>query len=314
MVFDAHADIFWDVARRRNEGEDHVLEKYHKERLTKGQVEGVGFSIWANPEKEGDTYAGLTENMILQAKADIAQSTDWLAMVRTPEEALKAKAEGKIYGFVTVEGMAAVGKDLSKIDTYYADFGARMGMLTWNEKNDLATGCKGGPADEGLTDLGKEAIRIMEDRKILADVSHLNDGGFWDIIKMATKPVIATHSNCRCMCDHVRNLTDDMMRAIKETGGVVGLNCYHNFISADPAKQNAAYLAQHAAHMAEVMGVEHVICGFDFCEFLGRDTHLLEGLEDASHLPSFMDELRKVGFSEKEVNMIGHENMLRVLG
>ena len=314
MVFDAHADIFWDVARRRNEGEDHVLEKYHKERLTKGQVEGVGFSIWANPEKEGDTYAGLTENMILQAKADIAQSTDWLAMVRTPEEALKAKAEGKIYGFVMVEGMAAVGKDLSKIDTYYADFGARMGMLTWNEKNDLATGCKGGPADEGLTDLGKEAIRIMEDRKILADVSHLNDGGFWDIIKMATKPVIATHSNCRCMCDHVRNLTDDMMRAIKETGGVVGLNCYHNFISADPAKQNAAYLAQHAAHMAEVMGVEHVICGFDFCEFLGRDPHLLEGLEDASHLPSFMDELRKVGFSEKEVNMIGHENMLRVLG
>ncbi len=314
MVFDAHADIFWDVARRRNEGEDHVLEKYHKERLTKGQVEGVGFSIWANPEKEGDTYAGLTENMILQAKADIAQSTDWLAMVRTPEEALKAKAEGKIYGFVTVEGMAAVGKDLSKIDTYYADFGARMGMLTWNEKNDLATGCKGGPADEGLTDLGKEAIRIMEDRKILVDVSHLNDGGFWDIIKMATKPVIATHSNCRCMCDHVRNLTDDMMRAIKETGGVVGLNCYHNFISADPAKQNAAYLAQHAAHMAEVMGVEHVICGFDFCEFLGRDPHLLEGLEDASHLPSFMDELRKVGFSEKEVNMIGHENMLRVLG
>ena len=314
MVFDAHADIFWDVARRRNEGEDHVLEKYHKERLTKGQVEAVGFSIWANPEKEGDTYAGLTENMILQAKADIAQSTDWLAMVRTPEEALKAKAEGKIYGFVTVEGMAAVGKDLSKIDTYYADFGARMGMLTWNEKNDLATGCKGGPADEGLTDLGKEAIRIMEDRKILADVSHLNDGGFWDIIKMATKPVIATHSNCRCMCDHVRNLTDDMMRAIKETGGVVGLNCYHNFISADPAKQNAAYLAQHAAHMAEVMGVEHVICGFDFCEFLGRDPHLLEGLEDASHLPSFMDELRKVGFSEKEVNMIGHENMLRVLG
>ena len=314
MVFDVHADIFWDVARRRNEGEDHVLEKYHKERLTKGQVEGVGFSIWANPEKEGDTYAGLTENMILQAKADIAQSTDWLAMVRTPEEALKAKAEGKIYGFVMVEGMAAVGKDLSKIDTYYADFGARMGMLTWNEKNDLATGCKGGPADEGLTDLGKEAIRIMEDRKILADVSHLNDGGFWDIIKMATKPVIATHSNCRCMCDHVRNLTDDMMRAIKETGGVVGLNCYHNFISADPAKQNAAYLAQHAAHMAEVMGVEHVICGFDFCEFLGRDPHLLEGLEDASHLPSFMDELRKVGFSEKEVNMIGHENMLRVLG
>ena len=313
MVFDVHADIFWDVARRRNEGEENVLTRCHKERLQKGQVEGVGFSIWANPEKEGDTYAGLTENMIMQAKADIPQAAEWLSIVRTAEEARKAKAEGKIYGFVTVEGMAAIGKDLSKIDTYYADFGARMAMLTWNEKNDLACGCKGGEQTEGLTDLGKEAIRIMEDRKILVDVSHLNDGGFWDIIKMASKPVIATHSNCRSMCDHVRNLTDDMMRAIKETGGVVGLNCYHNFISQDPAKQNGAYLAQHAAHMAEVMGVEHVVCGFDFCEFLGRDPHLLEGLEDASHLTAFVDELRKVGFSEAEVKMIGHENMLRLL-
>ena len=313
MVFDVHADIFWDVARRRNEGEENVLTRCHKDRLQKGQVEGVGFSIWSNPEKEGDTYAGLTENMIMQAKADIPQAADWLAIVRTAEEARKAKAEGKIYGFVTVEGMAAIGKDLSKIDTYYADFGARMAMLTWNEKNDLACGCRGGEQTEGLTDLGKEAIRIMEDRKILVDVSHLNDGGFWDIIKMANKPVIATHSNCRSMCNHVRNLTDDMMRAIKETGGVVGLNCYHNFISADPAKQNGAYLAQHAAHMAEIMGVEHVVCGFDFCEFLGRDPHLLEGLEDASHLPAFVDELRKVGFSEAEVKMIGHENMLRLL-
>ena len=249
----------------------------------------------------------------MQAKADIPQAADWLTMVRTAEEARKAKAEGKIYGFVTVEGMAAIGKDLSKIDTYYADFGARMAMLTWNEKNDLACGCRGGEQTEGLTDLGKEAIRIMEDRKILVDVSHLNDGGFWDIIKMATKPVIATHSNCRSMCNHIRNLTDDMMLAIKETGGVVGLNCYHNFISADPALQNGAYLAQHAAHMAEVMGVEHVVCGFDFCEFLGRDPHLLEGLEDASHLPAFVDELRKVGFSENEVKMICHENMLRLL-
>ena len=102
------------------------------------------------------------------------------------------------------------------------------------------------------------------------DVSHLSAGGFCGIIKMATKPVIATHSNCSSMCNHVRNLTDDMMRAIQETGGVVGLNCCHNFISADPARQNGAYLAQHAAHMAEVMGVEHVVCGFDFCEFLGR--------------------------------------------
>ena len=86
---------------------------------------------------------------------------------------------------------------------------------------------------------------------MLVDVSHLSDGGFWDVMELAQGPVIASHSNCRALCDVRRNLTDDQLRAIRDTGGVVGLNAFHGFVHAEPRQQTAETLALHAAHMAE---------------------------------------------------------------
>jgi len=91
-----------------------------------------------------------------------------------------------------------------------------MGMLTWNEENLLATGA-GGDSYSGLTALGKAAVKKMQERKILVDVSHLNDGGFWDVMRLSHGPVIASHSNCRALCDVRRNLTDEQLRAIRDT-------------------------------------------------------------------------------------------------
>lgn len=116
---------------------------------------------------------------------------------------------------------------------------------------------------------------------MLLDVSHLNDAGFRDVISMAHGPVIASHSNCRALCAVPRNLTDDQLRAIRDTGGIVGLNVHHAFVHEDPAQQTAQMLARHAVHMAEVMGVEHVACGFDFCEFSGRETTVPRGWRTA---------------------------------
>ena len=149
---------------------------------------------------------------------------------------------------------------------------------------------------------------------MVVDVSHLNDGGFWDVIKLARGPVVASHSNCRALCDVPRNLTDDQLRAIRDTGGVVGLNVYHAFAHADPARQTAEMLARHAAHMAEVMGVEHVACGFDFCEFFGPGNEGAEGLASAAHIKNLFYWLEKLGMSERERRMIARENFLRVLG
>ena len=308
-VFDGHSDMLYDAARRRLVGERRVLERRHLLQLRAGSVEGVVLSLWAHPE-EGETYT-LKTNQQLQALAAEAAESPWLQLVRTAAEAEQAKKEGKIYAFLGVEGMAAIGDDISGIDRY-ADRGARMGMLTWNEENLLATGAGGDPY-AGLTAAGKQAVRRMQQRGMLVDVSHLNDGGFADVMKQTDAPVIASHSNCRALCDVRRNLTDDQLRAIRDTGGVVGVNVYHNFVHSDKRYQTAEMLARHACRMAEIMGVEHVACGFDFCEYFDPEATGAEGLEDSSQIHNFFYWLERHGMNAQEREMIARENFLRLL-
>ena len=319
MIFDGHSDLLYDVTRRRLAGEKHVLERPHLRNLEAGGVEGLALALWVSagqgqtfwkdvPEAVGDRER--TDIMLLCMKAELAECP-WLALVRTSAEAEAARAAGKKYAFLAVEGMAAIGGDLGGIDRY-ADLGARLGMLTWNEENQLATGAGGDPYS-GLTELGRQAVRRMEARGMVVDVSHLNDGGFRDVVKLAEKPVIASHSNCRALCDVRRNLTDDQLRAIRDTGGVVGLNVHHAFVHPDPARQTAEMLARHAAHMAEVMGVEHVACGFDFCEYFGPGNEGAEGLENCSQTGNLFYWLEKLGMNARERDMIAKENFLRVL-
>ena len=319
MVFDGHSDLLYDVTRRRLAGEDHVLERHHLGRLRHGGVEGMVLALWTSAA-EGETFwrdvpgadtdAARTEKMAVCALAEFAESP-WLAVVRTAAIDMRARADGKMYAFLAVEGMAAIGEDLSGIDRYH-DFGARIGMLTWNEENLLATGVRGDP-QKGLSLLGWRAVRRMRELGMVVDVSHLNDGGFWDVMKLARGPVIASHSNCRALCDVRRNLTDDQLRAIRDTGGVVGLNVHHAFVHADPALQTAEMLARHAAHMAEVVGIEHVACGFDFCEYFGPGNEGAEGLENCAQIKNLFYWLEKLGMSAREREMIARENLLRVL-
>ena len=318
MVFDGHSDLLYDVTRRRLAGEKRVLERRHLRDLEAGGVEGLVLALWVSagrdtfwkdvPEAVGDRER--TDIMLLAMKAELAESP-WLALVRTPAEAKTARAAGKKYAFLAVEGMAAIGADLSGIDRY-ADLGVRLGMLTWNEENLLATGAGGDPYS-GLTELGRQAVGRMGERNILMDVSHLNDGGFRDAVKLARGPVVASHSNCRALCDVRRNLTDDQLRAVRDTGGVVGLNVHHAFVHPDPARQTAEMLARHAAHMADVMGVEHVACGFDFCQYFGPGNEGAEGMESAAHIQNLFYWLEKLGMNERERNMVARENFLRVL-
>lgn len=318
MVLDGHSDLLYDVTRRRMAGENRVLEHRHLDRLKKGGVEGMVLAIWTSSgtdtfwkEYHGtEIAAARTELMMRCARIEFMESP-WLEIVRTSAGAEQALKEGRMYAFLAVEGMEAIGGDLSGIDRY-VDFGVRIGMLTWNEENFLATGAKGDPGS-GLTDLGRQAVRRMQKQRMIVDVSHLNDGGFWEVVRLTQGPVIASHSNCRRLCDVRRNLTDDQLRAIRDTGGVVGLNVHHAFVHADPKQQTAQMLARHAAHMADVMGIEHVACGFDFCEFFGPGNEGAKGLEDCSGIPNFLWELEEVGMTAREVDLVCRKNFLRVL-
>ena len=317
--FDVHSDLLYDVTRRRLAGESHVLETHHLDRLRRGGVEGLVLACWYGLG-DGDTFwegmpsAG-TEAARLRLMADCARAeleeSGAVRLVRTVEEAEAARAGGKLYAFLGIEGMAAFQGDVEEIGRWYGQ-GVRLGMLTWNEENAFAAGAGCDPA-RGLTDRGRAAVRRMQELGMLVDVSHLNDGGFRDVMDLAEGPVIASHSNCRALCDVRRNLTDDQLRAIRDTGGVVGLNVYRDFVHKDPARQTVETLARHAVHMAEVMGVEHVGCGFDFCEFIGPPGNDgAAGLEDASHIGNLFDWLERLGMDAKEREMIARGNFLRV--
>lgn len=317
--FDAHSDLLYDVTHRRLAGEDHVLETHHLDRLRRGGVEGLVLALWYGAG-DGHTFwkdvpgadgeAARLGIMMDCARAELAGCSQ-LRTVRTVREAEAAREAGELYAFLGIEGMAALGTDAGAIDRCY-ESGVRLGMLTWNEENALAAGAGGDP-QKGLTPAGRTAVRRMRDLGMLVDVSHLNDGGFWDVMDLAGGPVIASHSNCRALCGVRRNLTDDQLRAIRDTGGVVGLNVYHRFVHDDPARQTAETLARHAAHMAEVMGVEHVGCGFDFCEFMGPpDNDGAAGLEDASKIGNLFDWLERLGMSRGERELIARGNFLRV--
>lgn len=320
MIFDAHSDLLYDVTRRRLLGEERVLERCHLARLRRGGVEGLVLALWTD-QGHGETFwEGVpgaesapkrTEIMCEAARAEFAQCPS-VAVVCTAGEAEAARAAGKLYAFLAVEGMDAIGTDLRGIDRY-ANFGVRLGMLTWNGENALAAGAGCDP-DKGLTDLGRRAVRRMGERGMILDVSHLNRRGFWDALEASEGTVIASHSNCAALCDVPRNLTDEQLRAIRDRGGVVGVNSFHGFVHREPVRQTVETLALHAAHMAEVMGAEHVGCGFDFCHFMGPGNQSAAGIEDAGMAGAFLHCLEKLGMSAAERAGIARENFLRVLG
>ena len=150
MIFDGHADLLYDVTKWRQAGEDRVFERRHLPRLQAGQIGGLGLSIWTTVEQDSIWSAHpdwdgwrRTEEMMACAREELAECP-WLVLVRTAAEARKAQAEGKLFAFLSVEGMEPVGDRLERLEQY-AQWGVRMGMLTWNEENLLACGAGGDP-------------------------------------------------------------------------------------------------------------------------------------------------------------------------
>lgn len=318
MIFDGHSDIFSDVRYKREAGETQVLKNHHLERLQKGGIGGACFVIWA------DTFNGFDpkdemDAIVKAIQAEMAETEDFV-LVHNRAEAEAAQKAGKFAILLGIEGLAGIGEDLSKIDVLY-EIGARHAMLTWNEENALATGVKGNP-DRGVTDLGRKAIKIIQDKKMILDVSHLNETSFWDVMDASNGPILASHSNAKALAGAARNLTDDQLKAIRDVDGLVGLNSFGDFISDNKAEQDVDHLVNHASYIADKIGVEHLGFGFDFFEFISADSmksysdqddSRLKGMEDCSHVPVMIEKMRKAGFTEKDLEMISGGNWLNLI-
>jgi membrane dipeptidase len=161
--------------------------------------------------------------------------------------------------------------------------------------------------EKGLTAFGIEVVKRMEQLGMIVDVSHLSDKGFWDVFNNTTKPFIASHSNSRNVCNHVRNLTDDMIKALSSRGGVVGLNFCTNFINEEASVTYVDDIVKHALHIIDVGGIECLALGTDF-DGIGRTTEI----DNASEMYKLYEEFKNVGLSDNDIEKIFYKNFLRV--
>ncbi len=219
-------------------------------------------------------------------------------------------AEGKVSGMLSMEDGRAVRGSFDRIRSFY-DMGIRVMGLTWNHAN-----CFGYPnspdreeMQKGLTDFGKEAIPCMEETGMLIDVSHLSDGGFRDVFRLSRKPFIASHSNCRTLNPHPRSMTDEMIRALADRGGVMGLNFYPGFLTQDPEQCHSKMdaLARQLRFRINVGGLECAAIGTDFDGISGE----LE-IPSADRMPDFFRALEHCGFTPRELDYICWRNVERV--
>jgi membrane dipeptidase len=214
-----------------------------------------------------------------------------------------------------LEGAEPIGPGLDVLEVLHAA-GMRSLGLAWSRPNEYATGVPfsfPGSPDQGpgLSHAGRALVRECRDLRILIDLSHLNARGFWDVAEIGGGPLIASHSGAHALCPSPRNLTDDQLRAIGASGGVVGINFHVGFLRADGAddpETPVAAIAQHAAHVAGVAGVDAVALGSDF-----DGATMPAAMGDVRGLPLVLDALRAAGFGEADVAKIAWGNWIRVV-
>lgn len=242
--------------------------------------------------------------MMRRTKAEMAKNSDMISLATNYDGLMKNHKNGLMSGILTVEEGGIIHGKMERLEELHRE-GVRLITLTWNFEN-----CFGYPngAEGGLKPFGIEAVERMNDLGMIVDVSHLSDGGFWDVMKYSKKPAIASHSNARRECGHRRNLTDEMIRALAEKGGISGLNFYPAFLS-DEGKANVDDIVRHMLHMYHVGGEEFVAIGTDFDGFEGA----VDGLEHMGKMPEFYEALRKRKFTDSQIEKFCYKNALRVI-
>lgn len=236
--------------------------------------------------------------------AELDRCKDTICQVYTASEVRENSKNGKMSGILTIEGPAGFGFDPALLEDLYK-VGFRISTLGWNEQNILTGSHMTGG---GLTDLGREYVREAQRLGMIVDVSHISDEGFWDIMKVTQKPVIASHSNSRAVCGHSRNLTDDMFRAIIETGGVAGFNQCAPFVGEKPDLDT---ICDHIFHFMELdPDGRHIALGGDL-DGCGND--LPQGFTGIESYPAMAQRLLERGLDEKTVHRIFWDNALGVM-
>ena len=260
------------------------------------------FAIFMDPEKMRgfstpfSYFSAVYENFL----KELQENSNILHFTRSSKDFLLSNTH---QAMLTLEGGSLIDS-LEMVD-YLLEKQFKVITLTWNDSNRLATSAVSGDVS-GLSPFGCEVLRKMNDSAMVADLSHASDKTFWDVMGLTQKPVLVSHSNSRTLCNHPRNITDDMFRALMENGGVLGINFYPPFLGKNASLET---IFSHMEHFLELGGENHLGFGSDFD---GVDC-LPYGISDISSYEAILSEMKRRGYSQSLIEKIFYKNMMRIL-
>ena len=350
LVVDTHSDTpsrilddHIDAGARNDTGHMDLV------RMAEGGLDAEFFSIYvaAQYAKLGGAARRALE-LIDAVRALAAAHPERVELATTAAEVRAVAARGRIAALMGIEGGHAIEDSLGALRSFHA-LGVRYMTLTHTNTNNWCDSSGDKPRWRGLNDLGRQVVREMNRIGMIVDVSHISDEAFDDVLETSTAPVFASHSSCRALCNHPRNLTDDMIRALAAKGGVIQINFAAGFLDEDFRKQAQPYsamaraearekhkddlealrkamwellktpppfprpplsrLIDHIDHAVKVAGADHVGLGSDF----DGVSALPVGMEECSKLPAITCELLKHGYAEEDVLKILGGNTLRLM-
>lgn len=349
LLIDGHNDVPMDVFDGLDLGPRRASGHTDIPRMRQGGMGAQFFAAYVAPTHiEQGTSARRALQMIDAIRTGIlARHPETFTLATTAADILRARKSGKIAALIGIEGGHAIEGDLHLLRAFY-DLGARYITLTHTKDVGWA-GSSAEPSNSGLTDLGRQVIAEMNRLGMMVDIAHVSDKTFWDVIAASRAPVFSSHSSARALSNIPRNLSDDMIRAVAKSGGIVMINFCCEFLSQrsadtsawinpaiaeqaraatasipDPkARQKAidAFLAEklhqasiddvvaHIAHVRTVAGIGHVGLGSDFDGI----TCVPKGLEDVSKWPALTRKLLEAGFTPAEIRKVYGENLLRFM-
>jgi len=321
MHFDLPLNLFWNRTRRNIIATDFLPE------LEGGNIGLLGVALYVEDKYLPDQALRVALDQVALLHTEV-ETTPRLMLCRSFAEIKHAQAEGRIGFILTMEGAEPLGDDPYLVQIFH-QLGLRMMSLTHARINAAAAGgifAPAGSPSDGLTIFGRELVAECDRLGILLDLAHINPAGFEEICALTKRPVIVSHTNVRRFYDVERNISDDQIQMIGALGGVIGINAI--LVSANKEEATLDHYIDHIEHVANLIGIDGVGIGFDFCEFLWRQMpaaereeleakltrpHFLADLTNHSHARNVTRKLIERGFKDEEIAKFLRGNWLRIL-
>lgn len=286
----------------------HMLVDLHK--MDEGHLDtAIMVAYLAQGERDEAASLAATakaDRILNKIEETAARFCSYIDLAYTPAEALALKQQGKHAIMLGIENGYAIGKDISNVERFRRR-GVVYMTLCHNGDNDICDSNRGNHEHNGVSAFGEQVIREMNRTGMLVDLSHGGEKSFYDAVEISNQPIVCSHSCCRALCDHPRNLTDDQLKTLAHTGGVAQMTIYNGFLRTN-GKATILDLIEHLNHAVSIMGVEHVGLGTDFDGDGG-----IRGCADASELINFTRRLLQERYTEEEIRLIWGGNFFRVM-